>query len=265
MSDETAPDATDLVFQRDSDARTVEATVVAVNAETRAVALDRTVFYPGGGGQPSDTGILTRAGDGQQWPVAAVRKTGAVVWHELGGEEPLPREGEGVRGEIDWERRYRLMRMHTALHVLCGVVFRDYGALVTGGNMGPERARMDFEMDSTEFTPERVAEIERRANEELREGREVRVRILPREEAFQIPDLIRTKINLLPEGIREVRTVEIVGLDLQADGGTHVGNTREVGTLRVVGTRSKGKANKRLEIELDDPEEATVGETRDRS
>jgi misacylated tRNA(Ala) deacylase len=159
-----------------------------------------------------------------------------------------------LREELDWERRYRLMRMHTALHVLCGVVFRDYGALVTGGNMGPDRARMDFEMDSAEFTPERVAEIERRANEELEAGRDVRVRIMPREEAFQIPDLIRTKINLLPEGITEVRTVEIVGLDLQADGGTHVQNTREVGGLRVVGTRSKGKANKRLEIELSEPE-----------
>ena len=145
------------------------------------------------------------------------------------------------------------MRMHTALHVLCGVVFRDYGALVTGGNMGPDRARMDFEMDSADFTPERVAEIEQRANEELRAGRDVRVQILPRDEAFKIPDLIRTKINLLPEGIAEVRTVEIAGLDLQADGGTHVQNTQEVGTLRVVGTRSKGKANKRLEIELTEP------------
>jgi misacylated tRNA(Ala) deacylase len=159
-----------------------------------------------------------------------------------------------VRIELDWARRYRLMRMHTALHVLCGVVFRDYGALVTGGNMGPERARMDFEMDSADFTPERVAEIERRANEELNESRDVRVQILPREEAFQIPDLIRTKINLLPEGMAEVRTVEIVGLDLQADGGTHVQNTREVGELRIVSTRSKGKANKRLEIELTDRE-----------
>jgi misacylated tRNA(Ala) deacylase len=265
VTEETVLRATDLVFQRDSGARVVAATVVAVDEETRGVALDRTVFYPSGGGQPSDVGTISRADDGQQWPVMAVRKSGAIVWHELGGEDPLPGAGDQVRGEIDWERRYRLMRMHTALHVLCGVVFRDYGALVTGGNMGPERARMDFEMDSAEFTPERVAEIERRANEELRAGREVRVRILPREEAFQIPDLIRTKINLLPEGIREVRTVEIVGLDLQADGGTHVGNTREVGTLRVVGTRSKGKANKRLEIELDDPVEATMAATRDRT
>ena len=184
--------------------------------------------------------------------VQAVRKIGDVVWHSLGSGQPLPAIGTTVQGELDWEARYRLMRTHTALHVLCGVVFRDYGALVTGGNMGPERARMDFEMDSADFTPERVATIERRANEELALARDVRVRILPREEAFQIPDLIRTKINLLPEGITEVRTVEIVGLDLQADGGTHVANTREVGGLRVVGTRSKGKANKRLEIELED-------------
>jgi misacylated tRNA(Ala) deacylase len=255
MSDaDTTPEIhTDLLFQRDSALRTVDAVVVATDDDPRLVALDQTVFYPGGGGQPSDEGTLTRLAGGQQWPVVSARKQGNVVWHELGGDEPLPLVGEQVRGEIAWERRHRLMRMHTALHVLCGVVFRDYGALVTGGNMGPDRARMDFEMDSAEFTPERVAEIERRANEELQAGREVRVRILPRADAFAIPDLIRTKINLLPEGIAEVRTVEIVGLDLQADGGTHVQNTREVGGLRVVGTRSKGKANKRLEIELIDP------------
>jgi misacylated tRNA(Ala) deacylase len=253
MNDDRALPETDLLYQRDSGLRAVESTIVAVDAESRLVALERTVVFPGGGGQPSDAGMLTRLADDRQWPVLAARKTGGVVWHELGGDESLPDVGERVRVELDWERRYRLMRMHTALHVLCGVVFRDYGALVTGGNMGPDRARMDFEMDSADFTPERVAEIERRANEELRAGRDVLVRILPRDEAFQIPDLIRTKINLLPEGILEVRTVEIVGLDLQADGGTHVQNTREVGTLRVVGTRSKGKANKRLEIELSDP------------
>lgn len=247
---------TDLLYQRDSNLQTMEATVVAVDDASRVVALDRTVFYPSGGGQPHDLGTLTRADDGRAWGVVSVRKTGWVVWHELDGDEALPQPGDVVQGVLDWERRYRLMRMHTALHALCGVVFRDYGALVTGGNMGPERARMDFEMESAEFTPERVAEIERRANDALAAGSEVRVRILPRDEAFQIPDLIRTKINLLPEGIAEVRTVEIVGLDLQADGGTHVRNTREVGGLRVVGTRSKGKANKRLEIELTDPETA---------
>ncbi len=245
---------TDLLYQRDSGLRATDAMVVAVDAKARLVALDRTVVFPGGGGQPSDEGTLTRLADGQQWPVGSARKIGGVVWHELRGADAPPDAGEAVRIELDWARRYRLMRMHTALHVLCGVVFRDYGALVTGGNMGPERARMDFEMDSADFTPEWVAEIERRANEELNESRDVRVQILPREEAFQIPDLIRTKINLLPEGMAEVRTVEIVGLDLQADGGTHVQNTREVGELRIVSTRSKGKANKRLEIELTDRE-----------
>ena len=256
MHDDRALPETELIYQRDSGLRSVEATVMGVEPESRLVALDKTVVFPGGGGQPWDEGTLTRLADGRQWPLVSARKSGGVVWHEAGGDGPLPDVGDAVRVELDWERRYRLMRMHTALHVLCGVVFRDYGALVTGGNMGPDRARMDFEMDSADFTPERVAEIERRANEELRTGRDVRVQILPREEAFQIPDLIRTKINLLPEGIPEVRTVEIVGLDLQADGGTHVSNTREVGTLRVVGTRSKGKANKRLEIELTDPAES---------
>jgi misacylated tRNA(Ala) deacylase len=255
MNEDCALPETELLYQRNSDLRAVEATVVGVNTESRLVALDKTVVFPGGGGQPSDEGILTRSADGSQWPVLSARKMDGIVWHELGGEGSFPDVADRVRVELDWERRYRLMRMHTALHVLCGVVFRDYGALVTGGNMGPDRARMDFEMDSADFTPERVAEIERRANEELRAGRDVYVQILPRDEAFQIPDLIRTKINLLPEGIAEVRTVEIAGLDLQADGGTHVQNTREVGGLRVVGTRSKGKANKRLEIELTDPAE----------
>jgi misacylated tRNA(Ala) deacylase len=255
MNEDRALPETDLLYQRDSGLRSVEATIVGLETDSGRVALDRTVVFPVGGGQPSDAAVLTRLADGRQWPVVAARKEGGVVWHVLASDESPPEVAERVRVDLDWERRYRLMRMHTALHVLCGVVFRDYGALVTGGNMGPDRARMDFEMDSADFTPQRVAEIERRANEELRAGRDVLVRILPRDEAFQIPDLIRTKINLLPEGIAEVRTVEIAGLDLQADGGTHVQNTREVGELRVVGTRSKGKANKRLEIELTDPAE----------
>jgi misacylated tRNA(Ala) deacylase len=241
---------TELLYQRDSYLRTWEATIIAADPASGAVVLDRTAFYPGGGGQPADTGTMTRLADGHTWQVTAVRKEGQAVLHTLHPAGPLPQVGETVRCELDWETRYRLMRTHTALHVLCGVVFRDYGALVTGGNMGPDKARMDFELE--DLSPERVAEIERRANEEIAKGREVRVRILPREEAFQIPDLIRTKVNLLPEGITEVRTVEVVGLDLQADGGTHVANTREVGGIKVVGTRSKGKSNKRLEIVLVD-------------
>ena len=155
-----------------------------------------------------------------------------------------------VKAVIDWERRYQLMRTHTALHALCGVVFRDHRALVTGGNMEPGAGRMDFEFET--MSGELVAAIEAAVNRELEAGREVRVALLPREDAFAIPDLIRTKINLLPEGIREVRTVEIVGLDLQADGGTHVANTREVGRIRVTGYESKGRINKRIRIELVD-------------
>lgn len=249
MSGETT---TQLLYQLDSYLRDCTANVVAINNERRLVALDQTNFYPGGGGQPADTGRLVEAGTGREWTVVDTHKDGALVWHQLAGEDALPVMGTTVRATLDWDHRYLLMRTHTALHVLCGVVFRDYGCLVTGGNMAPDRARMDFEMDSADFTPEWVATIARRANQEIALGREVRVRILPRVEAFAIPDLIRTKVNLLPPGISEVRTVEIVGLDLQADGGTHVASTREVGGLRVVSMRSKGKANKRLEIELVD-------------
>jgi misacylated tRNA(Ala) deacylase len=154
-----------------------------------------------------------------------------------------------VRGKLDWERRYQLMRTHTALHVLCGVVWRDYGALVTGGNMEPLKGRMDFEFET--MRKELVAEIEENVRSEIERGRAVHIAILPREEAFQIPDLIRTKINLLPPQIQEVRTVEVAGLDLQADGGTHVANTREVGRVQVVDYKSKGASNKRIYIELD--------------
>ncbi len=242
---------TKLLYQTDSYRQAFDATVVAVDPAERAVVLDQTAFYPGGGGQPNDMGTLT--GGDATWQIASVRKAGDQVQHILDGET-LPNVGDAVHGALDWERRYQLMRTHTALHVLCGVVFRDYGSLVTGGNMQPDHARMDFEMDSADFTPGRVAEIERRANEEIGKDHPIRVQILPREDAFQIPDLIRTKINLLPLGIPEVRTVEIVGLDLQADGGTHVANTAEVGGIKVVGTRSKGKSNKRLEIVLTAPD-----------
>jgi misacylated tRNA(Ala) deacylase len=151
-----------------------------------------------------------------------------------------------VAGQLDWERRHALMRTHTALHTLCGVVWRDYGAQVTGGNMEPLQARMDFEFERMQ--KELVQEIEEKVNTEIRAARPIQVKILPRNEAFAIPDLIRTKINLLPEGIPQVRVVDIVGLDLQADGGTHVANTSEVGRLSIVKYKSKGRINKRLEI-----------------
>jgi misacylated tRNA(Ala) deacylase len=241
-----------LLYQTDSYVKEFEATVVAVDAAGSRVALDRTAFYPGGGGQPSDAGMLRlRVFQGAETPevsvpVTAVKKEGDLVWHTLGGV--LPQEGAKVTGALDWDRRYKLMQTHTALHILCGVVYRDYGALVTGGNMDPGQGRMDFEFET--MRGELVAEIEAKCNAEIQAARDVKVRILPREEAFQIPDLIRTKINLLPEGIKEVRTVEIVGLDLQADGGTHVANTREVGKINVTDYKSKGAINKRIYIEV---------------
>lgn len=235
---------TEPIYHTDAYCKAFEATVTAV--EGNAVALDRTAFYPGGGGQPNDIGTLT-AGE-VSWTVTKVRKAGSDIWHELSGEPPAV--GAKVQGGVDWERRHKLMRTHTAMHILCGVVWRDYGASVTGGNMEPLKGRMDFEFES--MKQELVKEIETKINAEVAAARPTRIKILPRDEAFAIPDLIRTKINLLPEGIPEVRTVEIVGLDLQADGGTHVANTSEVGSIRVVDYKSKGKINKRIELEIGD-------------
>jgi misacylated tRNA(Ala) deacylase len=238
---------TELLFQTDSYIKAFNAIVVAIDEDARTVVLDKTAFYPGGGGQPYDTGKLAASG-GESYPVTKVKKQGVEVLHFLGGDSPLPEIGAQVKGSIDWDRRYLLMRTHTALHVLCGTVFRDYGALVTGGNMEPGKGRMDFEFERLQG--ELVGEIETAVNKEAKAGYDVRVKILPREEAFQIPDLIRTKINLLPESIQEVRTVEIVGLDLQADGGTHVKNTSEIGEIKVVDYKSKGAINKRIYIEV---------------
>ena len=237
---------TELLYLADSYLRDFDAVVTEVTPD--GVVLDRTAFYPGGGGQPHDMGTL-RSGE-RVWQVTNVAKAGDGVVHTLEAEGDLPAPGTRLHGEIDWERRYRLMRTHTAMHVLCGTIFREYGALVTGGNMALDKARMDFELE--DLSPERVARIEEMANRVIAQGLPVSWRSLPRDEAFAIPDLIRTKINLLPESIREVRVVEIAGLDLQADGGTHVRNTRDVGGIKVVGTRSKGRINKRLEIVLTD-------------
>jgi misacylated tRNA(Ala) deacylase len=230
------------LFHTDSYLREFHARVTAV--QEKRIALDKTAFYPTGGGQPCDRGLLSA--NGRQWPVVNVKKEGEEIWHEIEGEPPAV--GVEVTGQLDWERRYALMRTHTALHMLAGVIWRDYGALVTGGNMEPLRARMDFEFES--MRRELVEEIEEKVNAEIAAARPINVKILPREEAFAIPDLIRTKINLLPEGIPQVRIVDIVGLDLQADGGTHVANTREVGRIKISDYKSKGKINKRLEIQV---------------
>ncbi len=254
---------TELLFQSDSSIREFHAAVTAVDAARTALTLDRTAFYPGGGGQPHDVGMLRLAGDadqGTRWKVTKVKKEGPDVLHfldlEAAGDASaavdtrLPNVGDELHGELDWDLRYRLMRTHTAMHILCGVVWRDYGAQVTGGNMQPLEGRMDFEFEN--LRRELVDEIEAKINAEVEAERDVVVDILPRAEAEQIPDLIRTKINLVPKAISEIRTIEIVGLDLQADGGTHVANTREVGPLSIIGYESKGRINKRIRVALSD-------------
>lgn len=237
---------TEQLYLTDSYLKEFAATVVAHDQENHAVILDRTAFFPGGGGQLPDQGWL-QLGDQEARVRKAQKKEGQLL-HIL-EEGELPTVGQTVTGLLDWEYRYQLMRTHTAMHILCGVIFRDYGAQVTGGNMDPLKGRMDFEFETMQ--QELVHEIEESVNAEVAAARRVNTRILPREEAFQIPDLIRTKINLLPEGITEVRIVEIEGLDLQADGGTHVLTTAEVGKIRVVDYKSKGKINKRIYLELE--------------
>jgi misacylated tRNA(Ala) deacylase len=207
------------------------------------VALDRTAFFPGGGGQPPDHGTLAGS------PVSRIERDGERLWHCL-QTESLPAVGAEVEGELDWRRRYSLMRTHSALHVLSGVVWRDWQAQVTGGSMEPGAGRLDFEFES--LTRDLVEEIEARCNAEVEAAREIRVGFLPRAEADQVPDLIRTKIALLPAGITVVRTIEIVGLDLMADGGTHVANTSEIGTIRIPRYKSKGAINKRIYLALGD-------------
>jgi misacylated tRNA(Ala) deacylase len=229
---------TELLYPHDSYLRSFTATVTDVDGGR--VALDRTAFYPTGGGQPHDTGWLS----GRR--VTGVRKEGDAVWHSVDGE--LPEVGQQVEGELDWERRHQLMRTHTGLHVLCGVIWNEWGKAVTGGNMEPLAARMDFEFDPL---PEGFAAVvEERVNAELVAARAVEVSFVPRRVALEDSDLIRTKVNLIPDFVQVIRVVDIVGLDKQADGGTHVARTDEVGRIRVVKTESKGKGNKRIRIEV---------------
>jgi len=239
---------TALLYQTDSYLKDFTAAVTALPAEAGAVVLDRTAFYAGGGGQPHDTGVLVY--NDITSPVEKIKYRGNDVVHFLNPDRPKPEIGDTVTGQIDWHRRYQLMRTHTAMHILCGVVWRDYGAQVTGGNMEPLKGRMDFEFAS--LKKELVVRIEAAINREVSNARQVRAGTMPRAEAFAIPDLIRTKINLLPEGINQVRVVEIEGLDVQADGGTHVQNTREVGSLRIAAYKSKGAINKRIYLEICD-------------
>lgn len=234
---------TEEIAARDAYRATAEGRVLEIVPE--GVVLDRTVFYARGGGQPGDIGVL-RTGGSEVTVLDTFRAAGRVIHavSDLAAFEPSME----VEGVIDWDRRYRLMRTHTALHALSGVVWRDFGAKVTGGNMEPGVARMDFELDSMSI--EFGREVEDTLNAELVKGYPAEIVFLARQEALSDPDLIRTKVNLIPEYVNEIRVVDIVGLDRQADGGTHVRSTLEVGTVRVVKTESKGKANKRMRIEL---------------
>ena len=238
---------TDLLFQDESYLKEFEATITEL-VEGGAI-LDRSAFYIGGGGQPCDIGVLIH--DGDEHIVTKVGRQEGKIVHQIPDLAPTSlASGQLVTGRIDWDQRFLLMRTHTALHILCGVVWRDYGAKVTGGDMRPGEARMDFELE--QMTAQFAEEIEEKINSEVAIARDVLVSKISRDEADRTPDLIRTKINLLPTNIREVRTIDIQGLDIQADGGTHVANTQEVGTIKVVGRESKGRINKRLRIALAD-------------
>ncbi len=235
---------TELLYLNDSYLEEFQAEVIAISADENAVVLDKTAFYPTGGGQPCDVGILKF--NGVTARVIKVNKIDGLILHFIEGD--LPQVGETVIGKIDWDRRYKLMRTHTAMHALSAIAWRDYQAQVTGGNMEPLSGRLDFEFKS--LNAELISEIEKKVNLEIRKGLKVTSEILPRAEAEKIPDLIRTKINLLPPSLTEIRVVTIASLDQQADGGTHVANTSEIGSIKITDYKSKGRINKRIKIAI---------------
>ena len=234
------------IYSTDSYAKTMDASVVRTDADDNRVLLDQTVFYPGGGGQPHDLGDLTIGDD----RLAVVRVTSDAdgVWHWLEGA--MPSVGTDVSGVLDWERRYRLMRTHTALHALCGVVWRRFESPVTGGNMEPGAGRLDFDIPN--WSADDLPLVQADLNAELSKQRSVEVSFLPRGAADDDPSLIRTKVNLLPKFIKEVRVIDIVGLDRQADGGTHVGGTGEVGAIIITKAENKGRGFRRIRVGLVD-------------
>jgi misacylated tRNA(Ala) deacylase len=242
----TSPPVPEELFSVDAYRRQFDASTVDVDREHGRVALARTAFYPGGGGQPYDTGGLTW--DGGQAAVVRVGRDAGRIWHWLDGELPSP--GTEVLGALDWDRRHLLMRTHTALHILCGVVWADYRVAVTGGNMEPGVGRIDFELDA--MSAELGRRLEKRVNEEIIRAHEILVEFLARAQADADPALVRTKANLIPAHVDPLRVIDIVGLDRQADGGTHVATTAEVGWVEVLKTESKGRANKRVRLAVTD-------------
>lgn len=233
---------TELLYLKDCYLQEFEANVVS--AKGKAVELDRTAFYPEGGGQLTDTGKLTS--HGQEYTVTSVKKDGGKILHFLDMEGL--KEGDSVRGMIHWSRRHCLMRYHTACHVLARVIYDSTGAEISGSQIGLEKSRVDFTLK--DFDRNQIKEFEKKANEIIARGLPVEMRILPREEAFKIPDLIRTKVNLIPESVKEIRVVRIEGLDEQACAGAHVKNTSEIGGIEVVGAENKGKENRRIYFRL---------------
>lgn len=247
MTDQAAA-PTELLYYTDAYLREFDSRVLAADRQRKAIALAETAFFPTGGGQPHDTGELRF--DGTMARVVDVRKDGAIVWHMLADEADLPAIGAAAHGLIDWERRYLTMRLHTAQHILNGIIWRDYGAQVTGAQITPPEGRLDFELPA--MSQEFARTVEERINEVVAEDLPVRILFLPRAEADRDPSLIRLKANLIPRSVDPLRIIDIVGLDRQADGGTHVASTAEVGNVRVTKAESKGKANKRIRIALDE-------------
>lgn len=236
---------TDKIYSTEAYVRQMDAVVVATDVDDGRILLDRTVFYPGGGGQPHDLGVLTVGDD--ELAVTRVASDGANVWHWVDGG--LPSNGTAVRGELDWDRRYRIMQTHTAMHALCGVVWDRFQSPVTGGNMGAGEGRLDFELP--QWDPEDKAPLEEELNRQLSRALPIEVSYLPRQEADADPSLIRTKVSLLPPELTEVRVIDIVGLDRQADGGTHVHSTTEVGSVRIAKVESKGRGFRRIRLAID--------------
>ena len=228
-----------------ADATLREWEAVVLDADAEGLVLDRSAFYPGGGGQPPDHGVLLWGG--VQTRIVGTRRGEDLRLVPQEGD-PIPPVGTAVRGAVEDDRRTALMRTHSGLHLLSGVVFRDFGALVTGGNMEPFTARMDFNLP--EVPPGFKDAVAQACALEVDADRAIEVSVLPREDAFAIPDIIRTATNLLPPNLEVVRIVDIVGLDTQADGGTHVASTRQIGGIEVVKVENKGKGFRRLRIRI---------------
>ena len=241
---------TDLLYYKDAYLKELDTKVVSSNED--GVILEQTIFYPGGGGQKPDTGYITWSKNGNtlQATISNTKKVGNEILHVLNEGSPHPEPGTETHLVLDWERRYLMMRVHTSLHLLSAVIWQEYGVQVTGGDIKPGTGKLDFDFEHR-LDPETKMHIESKVQELIDADLPVSARVLPREEAFQIPDLIRTKINLLPESLKEIRVVEIEGADLQADGGLHVKHTKEIGTFKIVKSKNKGKGRKRLEIAVE--------------